>query len=63
MSLEKSLTASRLRSPEITTSSWLSAMASELASTAVCISADDLAAQRSTSVFSRSRTSSIVRPA
>ena len=62
MSLEKSLTASRLRSPEITTSSC-SLMASELACTAVCISAPISPRSLSTSPFRRSRTCSIAMPA
>jgi hypothetical protein len=63
MSLEKSRTASRLRSPEITTCSWLSSIASLPAWTAACISTAISPRSCSTSVFSRSRTSSRVRPA
>jgi hypothetical protein len=63
MSLPKSCTASRLRSPETTTLSVLSASTSLPACTAACISVAISVRSASISCFSRSRTSSIVRPA
>ncbi|MCY1544230.1 hypothetical protein D9M68_800940 [compost metagenome] len=64
MSLEKSVTDSRLRSPEITTSSACASVStSELTCTAACISAAISPRSFSTSDCRRSRTCSIVRPA
>ena len=62
MSCEKSDTASRLRSPEITTSSAVSLMASELTATAACIRLAISERRLSTSVCRRSRTCSSARP-